>query len=340
MLACFLDGPAKIAVRDVPVPKISHNEVLVRMEASGICGTDLEKIEGQLGPGGILGHEVSGQIESIQGELDGLEQGARVVVHHHVPCYACPTCFRGDFTMCAEFKKTNIDPCGFAEFFRVPNYNIVRGAVLQLPKSLSYEEGAMIEPTACCIRAIRRAHVRPHENALVIGLGPTGLTQLQLLKHETKGKLIGTDIIESRLTKGRKLGADLTMDPRNGDVPKIVKKETADGVDLAIVATGNERALDQAFASVRKGGRILLFGAPAEGAMYNLNVSALFSRQIALVSSYSCVEAEMHEAVRLASERVVELKSLVTDRFPLPEALSAFEHAKSSRGAIKTMIVP
>src|ERR1700758_3504411 len=103
MLACFLGGPTKIAVKDVPVPRLSENEALVRMEASGICGTDLEKINGQLGPGGILGHEVAGSVESIAGKIDQLEPGARVVVHHHVPCYHCPTCFRGDFTMCDEF---------------------------------------------------------------------------------------------------------------------------------------------------------------------------------------------------------------------------------------------
>ena len=106
MLACFLAGPSTTVLRDVPVPKLSTGDVLVRMEASGICGTDLEKIEGQLGPGGILGHEVSGHIESTEGVLDGLEIGNRVVVHHHVPCYNCATCLRGDFTMCDEFKKT------------------------------------------------------------------------------------------------------------------------------------------------------------------------------------------------------------------------------------------
>jgi len=340
MLACFLDEPSKVIVRNVAVPKLSNNDILVRMEASGICGTDLEKIEGQLGPGGILGHEVSGHIESIEGSRGGLEPGNRVVVHHHVPCYNCATCFRGDFTMCDEFRRTNIDPCGMAEYFRVPSYNRIRGAVIHLPPSLSFEEGAMIEPTACCIRAIRRAQVQPHENALVIGLGPTGLTQLQLLKHETTGKLIGTDIIESRLGRARKLGADLTLDPRAEDVPKLVGKETVDGVDLAVVATGKERALDQAFASVRKGGRVLLFGAPAVGALYKLNVSALFSRQITLVSSYSCLEAEMHEAIKLVLERRLDLKSLVSDRFPLRDAASALEHAKTSRMAIKTMIVP
>ena len=241
--------------------------------------------------------------------------------------------------MCEEFKRTNIDPCGFADCFRVPNYNVIRGSVIPIPSSLSFEEGAMIEPTACCIRAIRRAQVQPEDDVLVVGLGPTGLTQVQLLKHQTSGKIIGTDVIESRLRMGRKVGAHATFDPRSEDVPKAVRTQTTDGVDLAIVATGNEKALDQAFASVRKGGRVMLFGAPAHGASYRLDVSSLFTRQVSLVSSYSCVEAEMHQAVKLAAEKVLDLKGLITDRFKLRDAAGAFDHARTSKTAIKTIVV-
>src|SRR6266487_4942495 len=151
MLACFLDAPRKVAVRDVLIPKLAAGDILVKVEASGICGTDLEKIEGQLGAGGILGHEVSGTIEKVADSITDYKPGERVVVHHHVPCYQCPDCSDGNYTLCSEFRRTNIDPCGF-------------------------EEGAMIEPTACCIRAIRRAHIQQSDNVLVVGLGPTGLT--------------------------------------------------------------------------------------------------------------------------------------------------------------------
>jgi L-iditol 2-dehydrogenase len=272
MLACFLDAPKKVRVKDVPIPNLTPGDILVRMEASGICGTDLEKIEGQLGPGGILGHEVSGTIEKVTNDVTGYKPGDRVVAHHHVPCYKCPDCSRGDFTLCNEFKKTNIDPCGFAEYFRVPQYNVVRGAVVPLPPELSFEEGSMIEPTACCIRAIRRAHVQQADSVLVVGLGPTGLTQIQLLRHATTGKIIGSDMIDARLKLGKKLGADETINALTEDVPAHVRKVTGEGIDLAIVSTGNEKALNQAFSSVRRGGRILLFGAPPHGASYQLNV--------------------------------------------------------------------
>jgi L-iditol 2-dehydrogenase len=340
MLACFLEAPKKVAVRDVSVPKLAPGDILVRMEASGICGTDLEKIEGQLGPGGVLGHEVSGTIEKVGEGIIDYKPGQRVVAHHHVPCYRCADCSNGNFTLCSEFRKTNLDPCGFAEYFRVPQYNVARGAVIPLPPELTFEEGAMIEPTACCIRAIRRANVRPEENILVVGLGPTGLTQIQLLRNATTGKILGSDIIDARLQLGNKLGADETINALKEDVPAHVRKIASDGADLAVVSTGNEKALNQAFGSVRKGGRVLLFGAPSQGATYQLNVSELFSRQITLLSSYSCVEAELEEAITLVSKKRLDLKSLVSDRFKLRDAEKAMESAKTSKASIKTIILP
>jgi len=340
MLACFLEAPRKVAVKDVTVPKLAPGDILVRMEASGICGTDLEKIEGQLGPGGILGHEVSGTIEKVADNITDYKPGERVVAHHHVPCYQCPDCSDGNYTLCNEFRKTNIDPCGFAEYFRVPQYNVARGAVIPLPPELSFEEGAMIEPTACCIRAIRRANVKQSDNVLIVGLGPTGLTQIQLLRNITTGRIIGSDIVDARLKLGKKLGADETVNALTEDVPSHVRKMAKDGVDLAVVSTGNEKALSQAFNSVRRGGRILLFGAPSQGASYQLNVSELFSRQITLLSSYSCVEAEMEEAIRLVREKRIDLKSLISDHFKLRDGEKALEFAKTSKTAIKTMVVP
>src|SRR2546422_6652405 len=340
MLACFLDAPRKVAVRDVPIPNLAAGDVLVKVEASGICGTDLEKIEGQLGPGGILGHEVSGTIEKVADNITDYKPGERVVAHHHVPCYQCPDCSDGNYTLCNEFRRTNIDPCGVAEYFRVPQYNVARGAVIPLPPELSFEEGAMIETTACCIRAIRRAHVQKSDNVLVVGLGPTGLTQIQLIRNTTTGRIIGSDIVDARLKLGKKLSADLTINALTEDVPAHVRKITREGVDLAIVSTGNEKALSQAFNSSRKGDRILLFGAPSQGALYQLNVSDLFSRQITLLSSYSCIEAEMEEAVELVSEKRLDLKSLVSDRFKLRDAEKAMEFAKTSKTAVKTIVVP
>ena len=196
----------------------------------------------------------------------------------------------------------------------------------------------MVEPTACCIRAIRRAKPQKNENVLVVGLGPTGLTQVQLLKNWTNAKILGTDVLESRLRMGERLGASETLNANSENIPQAVREATGDGADLVLVATGNERALDQAFASVRKSGRILLFGAPPIGAQYRLDVSALFARQISVISSYSCIEPEMHEAIRLISQKRINVRALISDRFKLKEADRALDQTRASKTAIKTII--
>ena len=339
MLACLLKGPGKAVLEDVPVPKLGHGSVLIRLRAGGICGTDLEKIHGGFGPGGVLGHEVSGTVEQVGKGVANLKPGDRVVAHHHVPCYNCHYCQHGDYTMCDSFKATNLDPCGFAEFFRVPEFNVSRGAVIPLPDGVGFEEAALLEPTACCIRALDRACVRPGDNILIAGLGPTGLTQLQLLRSIGAGRIFGSDIQKARLDMARKMGADHVLDPNHQDVAIEVRKVVSAGVDLAIVSTGNPKALSPAFASVRKGGRVLLFGAPAEGASFQLDVSSLFSRQVSITTSYSCVEAEISRALELVSKKAIDLGSMITHKFPLTEALRALEFAGSSPSAVKTMIV-
>ncbi len=240
--------------------------------------------------------------------------------------------------MCDTFKKTNLDPCGFAELFRVPERNVSNGAVVLLPKQVKFEEAALIEPAACCIRAVRAAHVQPRESILIVGLGPTGLTQIQLLKHLKARTIIGSDLVKARREMATRMGAHLVFDPREQDVPSEVKRETTNGVDLAIVATGNPKALSQAFSSVRKGGRILLFGAPAQGASFNLDVSQLFSHQVSIITSYSCVETDIHEALKLVSEKALNLAPMVTHRFPLQEAVAALQFAATSKDAVKTLI--
>jgi L-iditol 2-dehydrogenase len=339
MLACLLKGPGKVVLEDVPVPTLRKGEVLVRFRAGGICGTDIEKIHGGYGPGGILGHEVSGTVEKVSRGVDNMAPGDRVVAHHHVPCYKCDLCKRGSYTMCESFRATNLDPCGFAELFRVPESNVYNGAVVPLPESVGFEEAALIEPTACCLRALNVAKVQPNESVLVVGLGPTGLTQIQILHHMKAGKIIGSDIVKVRREMATRLGAHTVLDPREHDIPTEVKKEIKNGVDLAIVATGNPLAFGQAFHSVRKGSRILLFGAPAQGASYDLDISNLFTRQVSIITSYSCVELDIREALKLVADKKIDLASLITHRFQLKDAVEALKFAASSQDAVKTLIV-
>src|SRR5438094_8438076 len=279
MLACLINGPGHVEITEVPIPRLRHGEVLIKLAAAGICGTDIEKAHGAYGPGGILGHEVSGTIASVGDGVTDLRKSDRVIAHHHVPCYNCEYCRHADYTMCDLFKKTNFDPCGLAEYFRVPEANVTRGGVVRLSPETSFEEGSMIEPTACCVRALDKAEVNPGDNVLVVGLGPTGLKQIQLLRKMGAEVIIGADILSHRLEIARKLGANEAINSSSMSVPEYISKSTRVAVDVAIVSTGNPNAIQPALASVRKGGKLLLFGAPAQGATINLDVGALFSRQ-------------------------------------------------------------
>ena len=339
MLACLINGRRQAEITDVPVPRLQPGEVLIKLAAAGICGTDIEKVHGGYGPRGTLGHEVSGTIASVGDKVTDLKKSDRVIAHHHVSCYNCQYCQRGDHTMCDLFRKTNFDPCGLAEYFRVPETNVTRGAVIRLPSEASFEEGSMIEPTACCLRALNKAEVKEGDSVLVVGLGPTGLTQIQLLRKMNASTIIGADLLPHRLEMAHKLGANETIDSSSRGIPEHVTKLARAGVDLAIVSTGNPKAIQPALASVRKGGKLLLFGAPAQGSSIDLDVSALFSRQISIVTSYSCVESDIHLALGFLTRGDIDLRSMVTDRFALREAPKALEHARTSRTAIKMMIV-
>ena len=338
MLACLISGPGKAEIADVPVPRLRPGEVLIKLAAAGICGTDIEKVHGAYGPGGILGHEVSGTIASTGGDVTDLRESDRVIAHHHVPCYNCHYCRHDDHTMCDLFRKTNFDPCGLAEYFRVPETNLTRGGIVRLPSEVSFEEGSMIEPTACCVRALDKAEVSPGDKVLVVGLGPTGLTQIQLLRKIGASTVIGVDVLPHRLETARKMGANEVIGSSSGSVPEYVYKSTREGVDLAIVSTGNPKAIQPALASVRKGGKLLLFGAPAQGSTIDLDVATLFSRQISIVTSYSCVESDIHRALGLLARGDIDLRSMVTDRFALRDAPKAIEQARNSRTAVKTII--
>src|SRR5712691_4148717 len=258
MLACLINEQGHAEITEVPVPKLQPGEVLIKLAAAGICGTDIEKVHGAYGPGGILGHEVSGTIASIGDQVTDLRESERVIAHHHVPCYTCHYCQHADHTMCDLFRKTNFDPCGLAEYFRVPETNVTRGGVVRLPAGVSFEEGSMIEPTACCLRALNKAEVNPGDRVLVVGLGPTGLTQIQLLRKMGASTIIGVDLLPPSRAMSRRLGASEAIDSSSKDIPEHVMKLTRGGVDLAIVSTGNPRAIQPALASVRKGGKLLL----------------------------------------------------------------------------------
>jgi len=328
----------RVVIKDVPVPKLQPGDVLVKMKACGICGTDIEKIHGQYTASmPVLGHEPSGIIE--ESTVEWLKEGMRVFAHHHVPDYTCYYCTHGSPTMCPMYRRTNLDPGGFAEYFRVPAHNVRNGGVLILPDHVTFEEGAFVEPLATVVRAQRRAGIRRGDHVLVVGTGPMGMLHIMLAKAKGAGEVIVSEPSEFRLNFSLKVGADHALNPKKDNVPEEVRKLTEGrGVDVAIVASGAPQAILTALHSVRKGGTVLLFGVPYKGTVLDYDVSELLNNEISIIPSNAAVEEDTREALQLIAEGKINVSELVTHRFGIDEFLEAVKVAESGE-AIKVLIV-
>lgn len=270
--------------------------------------------------------------------VKGLKVGDRVFAHHHAPCHKCELCARWEFTLCAEFPKHNIRPGGFAEYFAVPCWNVVRGAVLKLPSKMSFEEASFIEPLGCCIRGLERVGTRGAKSAAIYGAGPVGLIHLLLLKSFGYRKLVVSDLSSYRLDFAKRLGATAVYDPREvGARERAFEAFGTGGPELAVVATGSPAAFNTALQDVTTGGRVLLFGAPPRGAKVELDLVQCFLKGVSVVSSYSTSEVETSKALRMLADRKISLSRLVTHTFSLDEAPKAFQVAQEQK-CIKALV--
>jgi len=337
--AALVNLQGRLVLADLDLPKIGRGEILVKMRACGICGTDLEKLHGLRVTPPILGHEVTGDIEDVGPDTKAYSRGDRVTVHHHVPCQTCFYCRHGDHTMCSDFPRSNLDPCGFAEYFRVPEINVSKGAVFHIPSSMSYEEAAFAEPTGCCIRGLNKLGVRPGDDFLVVGAGPAGLTHIQLLRALGARLIFATDIVESRRRWAEKFGADETFNGTDEDLRRLVLNATEGrGVDKVIVASGSVKAVQSSLPVVRKGGKVLLFGIPPERSIFNCDLSDVFIREITLIPSYSTTENEMKTALEMIAAGKIQLTKMITHRLGLAEIAEAFRVAEDARSSLKVMV--
>ena len=198
---------SKLTIVKMNKPIIGTEDILVKMQSCGICGSDVEKVFGRYGQKSTkLGHEISGVITNVGKKISGYKIGERVFVHHHVPCYSCHYCDNGNETMCDQYNKTNIFPCGLSEFFLVPKLNIKYGAIMKIPNYITFEQAAMIEPLACCIRSWKKFNVSKNYSVSISGMGSTGIMHAMLAKIYGAKKIICIDTNEFRLDFTKKLG--------------------------------------------------------------------------------------------------------------------------------------
>jgi len=329
----------KVQIRnDLEIPKISNGEILVKMKACGLCGTDIEKIRGEYTASQpIIGHEPAGIV--AESKVEWIKEGDRVFVHHHVPCYNCYYCKKGSPTMCEYYRKTNIYPGGFSEYFRVPAWNIERGGVLKLPSNVTFEDGVFIEPLATVIRAQRRVRIEEGDTILIVGAGPMGLLHAMLGRINKAGTIIISDISEYRLNFAltNKI-VDYAINPNKINIVNEVKKlSDGRGADVTIIATGSPKGIVQGLYSTRRGGRVLLFGVPYKGSRLDYDISDLLNNEISIISSNAAVEEDTNEALRLISEGKINVRQLITHKFRIEEFYEAIRVAEEGK-AIKVVI--
>ncbi len=334
-------GPeGHVVLSDRDPPTAGPGEVTVALAACGVCGTDLEKVRGNYRTAGILGHEPVGRIASLGAGVENLAIGDRVFVHHHVPCYDCPVCARGDYTFCPTYSRTNLDPGGFAETFRVPKENVDRGAVLPLAPSVDWDAGALLEPAGCALTAIRRVGLPEGATVFILGLGPVGLLYARLVRALGAGWVGGSEIAPPRRSAAERGGIDVTVDPREaGSIAGAVERATGgQGVDLAVVATGHPSVVRSATEIVRRGGTVNLFGLPESGSRLDADLQSIYLRGIRLVPTYATTEPDIAEVHRRVADGTLRISDLVSHRVPLERIGEAFRLAGRPEDSVKVVV--
>lgn len=340
MKTVFVKEPSIISVNDVEKPTLGDGDILVQMQACGICGSDLEKVFGQYGqPSMRLGHEPAGVILDIGTNVKEFKKGDRVFTHHHVPCYDCHMCTHGNETMCSKYYETNLSPCGLSEEYVVPFWNVTHGGVLKISDSTSFEEAAMIEPLACCVRAWKKYSYQKDDSAAIFGVGPTGMMHVLLAHAKKFSKIFCFDVNESRLDFAKKFNITESINSTNKDrKQKILDQTDGLGVDVAIVATSSMNALEDAIDMVRKGGSVMMFGVPSKDSNLDLDMNKIYSKEITLVTSYAASDHDTKEALDLIESCQINVKQLITHTYPILDSQKAFDHARSGDNAMKIII--
>jgi L-iditol 2-dehydrogenase len=344
MKAAVCRGAGDLRVEDVPVPEAGPAEMLVRVDACGICGTDIKKIQkGLLAGPRIFGHEIAGTV--VRPPRSGrFREGDRVALHHHIPCGRCFYCERKAYAQCEFYKKNGTTAGfeaaggGFAEYVKARDWIVERGAI-RVPDGVLPEEAAFVEPVNTCLKAVRRAEVGRGQTVAVVGQGPIGLILTQLCRW-AGADVLTTDTMPDRLALSRELGASAAVDAARGDAVAEIRALTSGrGADCTILAAVGQAPFQQAIDATRPAGRIMMFAATSPGETALVDLGALSASEKEILTSYSASVDVQDLAAQLVFGREVRVRELVTHRLPLAEAPRAVDlAARPAPGVLKVVL--
>src|SRR5215470_13182565 len=334
-----------VRVEEVPIPEVGPGEVLIKVAACGVCGTDIKKIfHRYVEPPQILGHELGGTVVVVGRGVTQWKPGDRVMSFHHVPCGNCFYCERRLFSQCKQYKTTGLtagftpNGGGFAEYVKAMPW-VGEHGIVALPDNVTFEEATFIEPINTILKAVQKARVASGETVLVIGCGPIGL-QLLMVAQLAGPKLYTSDPMAVRRAKSLTLGAIESFDPSGGKLVEEIKARTEGrGADVVLVAVAHRAVVVEALAAARPGGRILLFAANDPVTRIEFPAAAVGIDEKEILGSYSAAVDIQDEAAALVLLKKLPVMEIVTHRFPLDRIQEALElAAKPTAESLKVLI--
>ncbi len=334
MSAAVYRGRSVVSVDEIPTPEIGPGEILIQVEACGVCHTDLKKIEYDLlTPPRVYGHETAGLIARAGSEVRNFAVGDRVVVFHHIPCRKCYYCERKVYAQCPTYKKVGVtagfEPAGggFAQYVRVMDW-IVRDGVEKIPDGVPFDRACFVEPVNTCLKAVVQCEPRPGDTVLVIGQGPIGLLFTMLLRQTTAAKIYATDTFKRRLELARRFGAIESWNPKEASVPSLIAERTQGrGADLVIVATSAPGLIEHAIACSRPGAKILLFAQTSEKERIDISGASVCVGERTIFGCYSASVDLQKRSAELVFSGALPVEDLISHRLPLVKICSGFDMA-------------
>jgi L-iditol 2-dehydrogenase len=339
MLVAVYHNNKDIRIQEIPKPEIASDEILVKVMASGICGSDVMEWYRVLTAPRVLGHEATGTIEEAGEKVTKYGVGDRVFVSHHVPCNKCRYCLKGHHTACETLHTTNYYPGGFSQYIRAPKINVEYG-VYKLPPNMSYDEGTFIEPLACIVRGQRLAGIQEDDTLLVIGSGIAGILHIQLAKLRGVQKIVATDISPYRLKLAEKFGAHHTINARENLPQKLREINAGKPADQVIICTGATQAALTALECVDRGGTILFFAVPDPTVKIPMPINQFWRNEITIKTSYGAAPSDLDDSLKILSKKKINVTDMITHKLSLQEIAEGFRLVAEAGESLKVIIEP
>jgi L-iditol 2-dehydrogenase len=340
MKALELSSDKTISLVEIDEPIIKDKEILINLGSCGICGSDLRNVfADSCKPTSKLGHEITGTIVKVGKSFNGRNyEGKRVFVNHHAPCNSCHYCIHGNETMCDKFTD-NIFPCGISEKIILSEWIVNNQSIFELPDSMSFEEGSMIEPLACCIRGWKKLSFVKGDSVLIFGIGPIGILHAMLAKIYGASAIYCVDINQNKVDFCKKMNLGICVDGRTSEIESLIDLNDRLRPDLIIIATYDMTVLPKSVDIIRKGGTILIFGEPQKEINVNVDINKIYSKEVRIKTTYAATNEEIQEALHMITKMEIDVNKIITHRYSILESKDAFKKVHDRNDVIKAIII-